>query len=274
VTDTAEDLAAQMKLRSRSFDAWALDYDRYRPTYPQALFDHIAARLGLREGARVADVGAGTGKAARQMARRGWRVTAIEPGKGMLEVMRARAAAESLDIDVRLASAEQTGLPDASVDLVTAGQAYHWFDKERAVAEMARIVRPKGGVALFWNAPAEARSPFLSTHTDVMARYLPEAHVDRRSEDADNEPPDVIGESDKFECDDWVVFSHDRELSAEDFIALVFTASQVRLFVDDDHKDQLRADIRANIARYFGDGRVLLPYDTSLFLAIRNEVAP
>src|SRR5213078_3459242 len=105
-----------MKLRSRSFDAWAVEYDTYRPTYPQTLFDYIAARLRLPADARVADVGAGTGKAARQMARRGWRVTAIEPGEGMLEVLKARAVAEGLDIDARLASAEDTGLPDAGVD--------------------------------------------------------------------------------------------------------------------------------------------------------------
>lgn len=120
-----------MRLRSRSFDAWALDYDRYRPTCPQSLFDHIAARLALPEQAVVADVGAGTGKAARQMGRRGWQVTALDPGERMLEVLRARAAADDLAIEARLASAEETGLADASVDLVTAAQAFHWFDKPR-----------------------------------------------------------------------------------------------------------------------------------------------
>src|SRR3954452_8071391 len=73
--------AEQWRQRSRSFDAWALDYDKFRPTYPQAVFDHIAARLVLPDDASVADLGAGTGKAARQMARRGWLVMAIEPGE-------------------------------------------------------------------------------------------------------------------------------------------------------------------------------------------------
>src|SRR6186997_3166380 len=102
MTLTDAELATQMRQRSRSFDAWALEYDRYRPTYPQALFDHIAQRLSLPADARVADLGAGTGKAARQMARRGWHVTAIEPGQGMLDVLRARAELDGLDIDTRL----------------------------------------------------------------------------------------------------------------------------------------------------------------------------
>ena len=76
--DTAhgnDQLTEQMEQRSRSFDAWASEYERYRPGYPDALFEHIAQRLGLPEQAQVADLGAGTGKAARAMARRGWRVT-------------------------------------------------------------------------------------------------------------------------------------------------------------------------------------------------------
>ena len=76
--DADEQQLAQLKLRARSFDAWALDYDRYRPTYPQQLFDVIAQRLALPADPRVADLGSGTGKAARQMARRGWQVTAVD----------------------------------------------------------------------------------------------------------------------------------------------------------------------------------------------------
>lgn len=267
----SEELAAQMAQRARSFDAWALDYDRYRPAYPTAMFDHIAARLSLPADAQVADLGAGTGKAARQMARRGWRVTAIEPGEGMLAVLRARTAEERLEMDTRLASAEETGLAVSSVDLATAAQAYHWFDKEVAVPEMARIVRPGGGVALFWNAPAVTRSAFLAEEVEVLARYLPAEHVDRYDED-DREPPEVLGTSDKFACDDWVEFAHERSVSADEFVALTFTASQVRLFVPDEQKDELQAELRALIAQHFDDKPVVLPYDTSLFLAQRNDV--
>jgi ubiquinone/menaquinone biosynthesis C-methylase UbiE len=269
LSGTERDLELEMRLRSRSFDAWALDYDRYRPTYPQELFDHIAARLQLPVEARVADLGAGTGKASRQMARRGWHVTALEPGEGMLEVLRSRSESEGLSIATRLASAEDTGLDDASVDLATAAQAFHWFDKPRAVEEMARVVRPGGGVAVFWNAPAEARSEFLTANAELMARYLPEGHVDRQTAD-DHEPPEGLSTSDQFDADDWVELAHERIISADDFVEAAFTASQVRLFVEDDAKERLRADLYELASQYFGSGSVNMPYDLSVYVARRR----
>src|SRR5215212_6850036 len=111
--------------RARGFDAWAGEYDRYRPGYPQELFDAIAQRLPLPRHPLVVDLGAGTGRASLAMAAIGWRVTAVEPGKPMLDMLRARAADEGLLISTLQASAEQTGLDAASVDLVTAAQSFH-----------------------------------------------------------------------------------------------------------------------------------------------------
>jgi hypothetical protein len=116
------------------------------------------------------------------------------------------------------------------------------------------------------------RSGFLAAEVEVLARYLPEEHVDRYDED-DRDPPEVIAESDKFASDDWVEFTHERSVSADEFVALTFTASQVRLFVPDERKDDLRAELRALIAQHFGDKPVVLPYDTSLFLAQRNDMS-
>ena len=259
-----------MRQRSRSFDAWALDYDTFRPTYPQSLFDHIAARLQLPADARVADLGAGTGKAARQMARRGWHVIAVEPGEGMLDVLRARAEQEGLAIDARLASAEDTGLPDASVDLVTAGQAFHWFDKVRAVPEMARIVKPGRGVAVFWNGRADDRSKLLAAYTDLMARYLPEEHVDRRVPGRESRAPAELAEGGYFDIDDRVELRHERQMSADEFVGYAFTASQTRLFVDADARERLEADMRALMRAHFGEGLILVPYDCDLYVGQRT----
>ena len=261
---------AQMRQRSRSFDAWALDYDRYRPTYPQSLFDHVAARLELPPDARVADLGAGTGKAARQMARRGWHVIAVDPGEGMLDVLRARAEQDGLAIDARLASAEETGLPDASVDLVTAGQAFHWFDKALAVPEMARIVKPGRGVAVFWNSRADDRSEFLSAYTNLIARYVPEGHVDRRVPGRESTAPAELAEGGYFEVDDRVELRHERKMSADAFVGYAFTASQTRLFVDAAARDRLEADMRALVRAHFGEGDVAVPYDCDLYVGQRT----
>ena len=266
------DLSEQMKQRSRSFDAWALEYDRFRPSYPQSLFDYIAERLSLPTETHVADVGAGTGKAARAMARRGWQVVAVEPGEGMLDVLRARALAEGLPIDARLAAAEGTGLPDASVDLVTAAQAFHWFDKPRAVAEMARIIRPGGGVAVFWNARADDRSEFLAAYTDLMARYIPDDHVDRRERGREGTARGDLSAGDLFEVDDRVEIQHSLEMNAERFIGYAFTASYTRLFIDERAQERLRADLAVLISTHFGDGRVLVPYDVDLHVGLRTPM--
>lgn len=268
MSENAE-VEAQMRQRSRSFDAWALDYDRYRPTYPQSLFDHIAARLELPNDARVADLGAGTGKAARQMARRGWHVVAVEPGEGMLDVLRARAEQEGLAIVARQASAEDTGLPDASVDLVRAGQAFHWFDKARAVPEMARIVRPGGGVAIFWNGRADDRSPFLSAYTDLLEHYLPEHHIDRQ--ERESTAPRELSEGGWFEIvPDKTQLRHDVAMTADDFVSYVFTGSQIRLFIEPDAQERLKSDIRELIQGHFGDGEVIVPYDVDVYVGQRT----
>ena len=82
--------------RARGFDAWAGDYDRYRPTYPDELFEAIAQRLPIPRQPHVVDLGAGTGRASLAMAELGWRVTAVEPGRPMLDVLRGRAANQGL----------------------------------------------------------------------------------------------------------------------------------------------------------------------------------
>ena len=267
-------LTDEMRQRSRSFDAWALDYDRFRPSYPQSLFDYIAQRLSLPPDAQVADLGAGTGKAARAMARRGWRVTAVEPGEGMLEVLRARAQADGLPIDARLAGAEDTGLADASFDLITVAQAFHWFDKPRAVPEMARIVRPAGGVAVFWNARADDRSPFLAAYTELMAGFIPEEHVDRRERGRSYTARADLSQGGLFEVDERVELDHSLEMDAERFIGYVFTASYTQLFIDEEAQERLRADLVALIHDHFGDGPMVVPYDIDLYVGFRTAKEP
>ena len=120
--------------RARGFDAWAGDYDRYRPTYPEELFEAIAQRLPIPRQPHVVDLGAGTGRASLAMAELGWRVTAVEPGKPMLDVLRGSAANQGLLVSTVQATAEETGLDAESADLVTAAQAFHWFDKDRGAA--------------------------------------------------------------------------------------------------------------------------------------------
>ncbi|WP_035985879.1 class I SAM-dependent methyltransferase [Leptolyngbya sp. KIOST-1] len=128
------------------FSDRAQDYARYRSSYPRAA---IAAILfGLSEPAQlvVADIGAGTGISSRLLGDLGARVIALEPNAEM-----RAAAAPHAQVTVQSGTAEQTGLGDRSVDVVTCCQSFHWFNAPPAVAEFSRILRPGGRLALLWN---------------------------------------------------------------------------------------------------------------------------
>ena len=254
---------------ARSFDAWAPEYDRYRPGYPDELFDEISARLGLPEEPIVVDLGAGTGIATMAMGRRGWRMTAVEPGGPMLDVLRGRAEGAGYEVSTVQANAEATGLPDASADLATAAQAFHWFDHLPAVREMARIVRPGGGIALFWNIRDDASSPFLADYSELLV-----AHRIKQDARGPGRHPDTrgwIAEAGGFDPSEFFQVRHTRRMAPEDFIGLVFTASYIRTR-DEAAQQRLARDVRALLDRHApGGAPVDVPYVVDCEIARRNN---
>jgi SAM-dependent methyltransferase len=128
------------------FSSRAEDYAKYRPSYPAQAIDTILAGLAPVSELLVADVGAGTGISSHLIAERGVSVIATEPNKEMREAIQEHGKIRVCD-----ATAENTSLPDASVDLVTCFQAFHWFNPELALIEFHRILKPKGRLALVWN---------------------------------------------------------------------------------------------------------------------------
>ncbi|QYN35509.1 class I SAM-dependent methyltransferase [Pseudonocardia sp. DSM 110487] len=134
--------------RARSFGAAAAAYAEHRPGYPAAAVDW--ALEPVADGPlRLLDLAAGTGKLTEGLLSRG-AVTAVEPDPAMLSELRARfPTVEALE-----GNAEAIPLPDASIDAVLVGQAWHWFDADRAFAELARVLRPGGVLAVLWNDDA------------------------------------------------------------------------------------------------------------------------
>ncbi len=131
--------------RATSFGAVAAAYAQHRPGYPDAA---VAWALEPAAGHDLLDLGAGTGKLTEALLTRpGARVTAVDPDPGMLTELRARFP----EVDAREGSAELIPLPDASVDAVLVGQAWHWYDPGRALQEIARVLRPGGVLAAVWN---------------------------------------------------------------------------------------------------------------------------
>jgi SAM-dependent methyltransferase len=143
------------------FSSRVENYKRFRPGYPPALIDFLARECGLTAASRIADIGSGTGLLSRPFLDAGFSVVGIEPNCEM------REAGEPGALD---ATAEATTLPDRSVDLIVAGQAFHWFDPARTRAEWVRILRPPGHVALIWNLRSES-TPFLREYAAVVDRY-------------------------------------------------------------------------------------------------------
>jgi SAM-dependent methyltransferase len=130
-----------------AFGAAAAAYAEHRPDYAEAAIRWALEPVRLREPLRVVDVGAGTGKLTAALVRLGAEVTAVEPDPRMLAQLRVKLPS----VRSVPGSAEQIPLPDGSVDAVVAGQAMHWFDLDRAMPEIARVLVPGGVVAGLWN---------------------------------------------------------------------------------------------------------------------------
>jgi ubiquinone/menaquinone biosynthesis C-methylase UbiE len=138
---------AELRDLARSFGRIAGDYDAARPEYAPEALDRAAEALGLTADARVVDLAAGSGTLTRALTQRFADVVAVEPDAGMRAVLEER----SPQVDALPGAAERIPLPDDSVDAVFVGDAFHWFDGQAAVGELARVLRPGGGVAVLWN---------------------------------------------------------------------------------------------------------------------------
>jgi SAM-dependent methyltransferase len=139
-------------------------YERARPDYPPEAIAYLARELDLRPGRTVVDLAAGTGKLTRPLARVGCEVIAVEP----VDEMRAAIGADVRALD---GTAEAIPLPDNSADAVTVAQAFHWFDGPVALAEIERVLRPGGALALVWNRRPTETSELHAAISEIMAPY-------------------------------------------------------------------------------------------------------
>ena len=131
----------------QGFSRAAGAYERGRPDYPVSAARFVAHAFHIGPGSTVVDLAAGTGKWTRGLRGTGARILAVEP----LPAMRREFRRAVPGVRVVAGTAERTGLPDGCADLVTVAQAFHWFDHERALIEIRRILRPGGGLAILWN---------------------------------------------------------------------------------------------------------------------------
>lgn len=241
--------------RALSFGRGAAEYDRVRPQYSPEALDLVTERLGLGHDAEVLDLAAGTGKLTRPLVERFGRVIAVEPDPGM----RAVLGQVTDRYKVLEGRAEDIPLADDSVDAVFVGQAFHWFDKPKALAEMARVLRPRGGVALLWNTWWETDPPLPEAagalRDDVRERAL------RRPGRPQPKEPDrsAFFQSAGFEE---VRVEHvpvrDLEIDGQDLVTLYFSTSPFGILPEDE-RESIEAELRNLVT-----GSYHLPVTTEL----------
>ncbi len=241
------------------FSTRVADYVKYRPGYPTAVLRLLEEECGLTSNSVVADVGSGTGILSEPFLKHGNRVYGVEPNREMREAGERLLSSYTnfVSVDGR---AEATTLDDASVDFVTAGQAFHWFDPSHARREFMRILRPGGWVVLVWNDRRTAGTPFLEEYERLLLEYgtdYKEVSVKYAEESllaALYGPSEMKSKT----FDNEQVF---------DFDGLRGRLTSASYTPQPGHPnfDPLMRDLEALFRRHEQDGRVVVTYDTKVF---------
>ena len=224
-------------------------YERGRPSYPNEAVRWLVGG----EPCEVVDLGAGTGKLTRSLVALGHRVTAVEP----LDEMRAELVRAVPQTTALVGTAERIPLPDGSADVVTSAQAFHWFDHEVALPEIARVLRRGGHLALVWNS-RDDRDPWTARMSAIIG-----------NETVDADDLDPLGTSGLFEPAETASFSFEQPLHREMLLDLVLSRSYCAKLPSADREPILRAvgDLYDETA---GPDGVRIAYVTQCFRARRR----
>ncbi|WP_438486608.1 class I SAM-dependent methyltransferase [Streptomyces sp. S186] len=246
---------------THAFDSVAAQYAAARPGYPPALFDAVEELAGWPlAGARVLDVGAGTGIASGLLRARGARVTAVEPGAAMAAELRAGHPG------IPLVRAGGDALPfadEAGFDLVGYAQAWHWTDPARSVPEAMRVLRPGGALALWWNVP-DPDVPWAAAQEARLARRLPGYYAHGAAPEA----PEVIRGLGLGLRPETRVLHWTRTVPLATHLAMLGSRSYFAVLGPEAAAPVL-ADERAALLEVFSDGRVEEAYALDLTVVRR-----
>jgi SAM-dependent methyltransferase len=238
------------------------DYEAARPSYPPDAVAWLVEHLRLGPGRRCCDLAAGTGKLTRLLASSGSGLVAVEPVPGM------RATFRRLLPQVPLVAATSEAMPFAtsSIDAITVAQAWHWFDHDRATAEMARVLRPRGRLGLVWNA-RDRTEPWVDEVWSIMDRVEKRApwrdHENWR--DSATRPMPGFGPLHVGE------FRHVQHITPDGVVQRVASVSHVAV-LPDDQREEVLDEVRTLLATHpavRGREVVEIPYRVDAFWAER-----
>lgn len=252
------------------FDSVAELYDRARPAYPDEVFDDLAELARLREDARVLEIGCGTGQATLPLARRGYRITAVELGANLAAVTRRNLAAFP-NVDVQTAAFEDWPLPEQPFDLVFAATSFHWLDPTSALPKVAAALRPGGAFAMVSGGHVEGgTSQFFVEVQACYERYMPGTPPGLRLRRVEDLPPGApeIDASGLFGPVQSRRYIWLREFTTQTYLDELGTYSS-HLALDEANRHALLSCVGALIDERYG-GQIAKAYVTDLDAAPRR----
>lgn len=243
---------------TRRFSNRVENYLKYRPSYPPEIIPLLETKCAMTAESVIADLGSGTGFLTELFLKHGNPVFGVEPNAEM------RAAGEKVLANYPRfrslsAKAENTTLQDASVDMIVAGQAFHWFDRDSARPEFVRILKPKGWVVLVWNGYRVESSPLMSAYQDLVVRYGTDySEVQREIVGCDVESFYAPG---TCKC---ARFEFQQTFDYEGLKGRLLSASYAP---EPDHPefDAMLGDVRKIFDANQRDGKVFFAYETELY---------
>lgn len=231
------------------FGSDAERYEAGRPGYPPKAIDWLAEHLGICEGTRVADIGAGTGKLTRQLIGFGADVTAVEPVSSMARILQRLLPG----VGVVAATAEDLPFGDASFDAITCGQSFHWFDTDAAWAEFRRVLRPGAGVGLIWNG-RDRSVPWVDEVWSIMDE------VEKRAPWRNHDHPELVA-GEGFDPLKHTVFRHEVPVTRAIMLDRVASVSHVAVL-----PEPTRREVLARVAALVPDrGDVTMRYRVDVY---------
>ncbi|MGW4212804.1 class I SAM-dependent methyltransferase [Lentzea sp. NPDC004789] len=243
--------------RADSFGAQAEAYAEHRPDYPVAAIRWALEPLGTSARLDVLDLAAGTGKLTSGLVAEGHRVTAVEPNEQMLTELVRRVH----DVRALPGHAEHIPVPDQTVDAVLVGTAFHWFDQEKALPEIARVLRPGGVVAAMWNEPDLSDAEWLAELEQLSVTSV----------ESQRQDPTGVMTNSFFGPVETRTFPHaHRRDSPEALIATVNTHSRM-LVVDDEERAAINEKMLAFLRSRpeTSNGPFDVPLRTEVFRTVR-----
>ncbi|MEP6673580.1 MAG: methyltransferase domain-containing protein [Ferruginibacter sp.] len=234
------------------------DYVKYRPAYPPEIVDFLQNKYQLSSEKLIADIGAGTGISAALFLKRGYQVIAVEPNGEMreksLELLGSYKNFKAIN-----GTAENSGLENASVDVIIAGQAFHWFDVIKTKAEFKRILKPKGLTVLLWNE----RKTSCGFEQDYDKLIIKHAHdyvqVDHRNINA----ADIASFFDPSPVE-LEIFSNHQVFNFEGLKGRLLSSSYMPARNETGHKAMID-DLKILFEQYRQNEMITINYDTKLY---------